>query len=57
MNKRYAVIGAVSGGIAGVVGAWLISDYDFSLLSVVLIGAIIGVCVGVVANLFKRKKE
>ena len=57
MNKGNAVIGAVSGGIAGVVGAWLVSDYDFSLLSVILIGAVIGICVGVVTNLFKRKKK
>ena len=56
MNKKNLVIGAVSGGLAGVVGAWLISDYDFSLLSVVLIGAVIGFCVGVVSNLFKKKK-
>jgi len=57
MSKGNAVIGAVSGGIAGAVGAWLVSDYDFSLLSIVLIGAVIGICVGVVANLFKRKKK
>jgi len=57
MNKGNAVIGAVSGGIAGVVGAWLVSDYDFSLLSVILIGAVIGICVGVVADLFKKKKK
>ncbi len=57
MNKGNLVIGAVSGGIAGAVGAWLVSDYDFSLLSVVLIGAVIGICVGFVANLFKRKKK
>jgi len=56
MNKGNAVIGAVSGGIAGVVGAWLVSDYDFSLLSVILIGAVIGICVGVIYNLFKKKK-
>ncbi len=57
MNKKIAVIGAISGGIAGVVGAWLVSDYDFSLLSVILIGAVIGVCVGFVAKLIKKKKK
>ena len=57
MNKRNAVIGAISGGIAGAVGAWLISDYDFSLLSVVLIGAVIGVCIGLLIKLIKRKKK
>lgn len=49
-------IGAISGGLAGVVGAWLISDYDFSLLFVILIGAIIGVCVGTIAKFVKKKK-
>lgn len=49
-------LGAISGAIAGIVGAWLVSDYDFSLLSVILIGAVIGICVGVVAKLFKKKK-
>lgn len=57
MNKRNAVIGAISGGIAGAVGAWLISDYDFSLLFVIFIGAFIGVCVGVIAKFIKSKKK
>ncbi len=50
-------IGAISGGLAGIVGAWLVSDYDFSLLSVVFIGAIIGVLVGIVVKLIKKKKK
>ncbi len=56
MNKGNTVIGAISGGIAGAVGAWLVSDYDFSLLFVILIGAVIGICVGIVSNLFKKKR-
>jgi hypothetical protein len=49
------VIGAVSGGFAGLVGALLISEYNFSLLSVVLIGAVIGFCIGLLAKLIKRR--
>ena len=55
MNKRNAVIGAISGGIAGAVGAWLISDYDISLLSIILIGVVIGISVGLVSKFIKKK--
>jgi uncharacterized membrane protein YjjB (DUF3815 family) len=48
-------IGAISGGLAGLVGALLISEYNFSLLFVILIGAIIGFCVGLLAKLIKRR--
>jgi len=50
-------IGAISGGLAGIVGAWLASDYDFSLFSIVLIGAVIGICVGLITNFIKRRKK
>jgi len=50
-------IGAIAGGLAGIVGAWLASDYDFSLLSVVFIGALIGVLVGIVVKFIKKKKK
>lgn len=38
-------IGAIAGGLAGVVGA-LLMDKDYSLLTVVVLGAIIGFLVG-----------
>ena len=50
-------IGAISGGLAGITGAWLSSEYNFSLLSIILIGAIIGLCVGVIFKLIKEKKK
>jgi NAD(P)H-hydrate repair Nnr-like enzyme with NAD(P)H-hydrate dehydratase domain len=56
MSKSWE-IGAISGGLAGIMGAWLASDYDFSLLSIVLIGAFIGALVGVVFKLIKGKKK
>jgi len=56
MSKSWE-IGAISGGLAGIVGAWLASDYDFSLLSLILIGAVIGICIGVISKLIKRKKK
>lgn len=48
------MIGAISGGLAGLVGALLISEYDFSLLFVILIGAIIGLCIGFLNKLIKK---
>lgn len=56
MSKNWE-IGAISGGLAGVVVAWLASDYNFSLLSLIFIGAIIGVCVGMISKLIKKKKK
>lgn len=50
-------IGAIAGGLAGIAGAWLTSDYDFSLFSIIFIGAIVGTLVGIVAKLIKRKKK
>jgi len=50
-------IGAISGGFAGLVGAWLVSEYDFSLLVVIVIGALIGIGIGLIPKLIKRKKK
>lgn len=50
------MVGAISGGLAGLVGAWLISEYDFSLLVIVLIGSAIGFAVGALIKIVKKKK-
>jgi len=50
-------IGAISGGLAGIAGAWLSSEYDFSLLSIVLIGALIGFGVGMLSKIIKKKNK
>jgi len=49
-------IGAISGGLAGIAGAWLSSEYNFSLLLIIFIGAIIGLGIGVIPKLIKKKK-
>lgn len=49
-------IGAISGGLSGIAGAWLVSGFGWSLISVILIGALIGIVVGTLANLKKGKK-
>jgi ABC-type enterochelin transport system permease subunit len=49
-------IGAISGGLAGIAGAWLSSEYNFSLFLIILIGAIIGFAIGVISKLMKKKK-
>jgi hypothetical protein len=48
-------IGAIAGGISGIAGAWLVSEYDLSLLFVIIIGAFIGTLVGIVSKLKKKK--
>ncbi len=50
-------IGAISGGLAGMAGAWLSSEYNFSLLFLIFIGAIIGFGVGIIPKVIKRKKK
>ena len=50
-------IGAISGGVAGLVGAWLVSEYDFSLLFVIIIGALIGLAIGLIPKLVKKKNR
>jgi ABC-type uncharacterized transport system permease subunit len=49
-------IGAISGGLAGIVGAWLSSEFNFSLLFIILIGALIGFGVGIISKLLKKRK-
>ena len=48
--KKVGWIGAISGATAGGVGALLVSAYDFSLLFVMIIGAIIGLGVDYLAQ-------
>jgi hypothetical protein len=50
-------IGAIAGGISGLIGAWLINEYDFSLLFVVIICGLIGFLVGAIPRILKKKKE
>ncbi len=51
--KKNNWIGAVSGGISGIIGAVLVSEFDFSILSVVIIGIIIGILVNLTFQMFK----
>lgn len=53
---KNSTIGAISGGVAGTIGAWLASDYNFSLLAIVFIGALIGLGIGILSKLIKKKK-
>ena len=39
------------------VGAWLVSEYDFSLLFVIIIGALIGLAIGLIPKLVKKKNR
>ena len=50
-------IGAIAGGVSGIIGAWLVSEYDFSLLAIILIGALIGICIGMIPKIIKMKKK
>lgn len=50
-------IGAVTGGISGLAGAWLMGAYGFSLVSVIFVGMLIGVFVGMVFKLIKNKRK
>jgi len=50
------VLGAISGGLAGLAGAWLVSEYDFNLFFVILIGAAIGFVIGALAKIIKKRK-
>lgn len=51
--KKNAWIGGLTGAIAGGVGALLMSEYEFSLFTVTIIGIVVGV---VIAFLFNLKK-
>lgn len=50
--KKITWINAVSGGVSGFLGAFLVNQFGFSLFSVVIIGMLIGV---ITAFLFKIK--
>ena len=52
--KREGWIGAISGAIAGGVGALLVILYDWSLFVVAGVGAVIGLLVNWVAQKIKK---
>jgi len=57
MTKKILKLGAMAGGMSGLVGAVLVSEYNFSLVVVMIIGALIGAGVGMVAKMFGKKKQ
>jgi len=51
--KKSSWIGITAGGVSGLIGAVLVSSFDFSLFSVGLIGLIVGISTSILFNLFK----
>ena len=50
-------IGAISGGITGLIGALLVIEFNFSLLLVVIIGALVGFGIGLLNKLILKKRK
>ena len=48
MNNKFAWLGAITGMVSGFVGAILISNWNFSILGIGIIGALIGLVLGFV---------
>jgi tetrahydromethanopterin S-methyltransferase subunit C len=51
--KKINYIGITAGCVSGLIGAVLVSSFDFSLFSVGVIGLIVGTLTGWIFSLFK----
>jgi len=52
--KKGTWAGIVAGCVAGLIGSILVSEFDFSIFSVGVIGLIIGALMGVIFNYFSK---
>jgi tetrahydromethanopterin S-methyltransferase subunit C len=51
--KKVSYVGITAGCISGLIGAVLVSNYDFSIFTVGVIGLIVGALIGWIFSLFK----
>ena len=52
MENKFSWLGAIAGMISGFAGGILISNYNFSILGVGIVGALIGFIFGFIYKLF-----